>query len=302
MKLLLATDFSDTATRASEIAIALAKRVGDELVLLHVSAPPTHMPQELATDARTFEHALRERARVDLRAAADEARAQGVAVVERLESGEAAEVIAAAARDLGARMIVVGSHGRRALARLVLGSVAQDTLLLADRPILVARRGATAQGFEEWIAGRRHLRVTLGIDRSRGTAAAVSWLRWLRELGPVDVRLVHACDPIGDAYRLGSPPGLPGAGEPEAAIERDLRAFVGDLPGQGAVTFHLATTVGRPGGAVAEDAETSGADLLVLGTNQRARLPRIWLGATAELALRHARMPVVVVPAAQATA
>jgi nucleotide-binding universal stress UspA family protein len=298
MKLLLATDFSEAATSAGAIAFALARRGGDTVVLLHVAESPTRTPLELAADARTFEHALRERARADLRATADAANAQAVQVIERLETGEPAPVIASTARDLAARMIVLGTHGRRAIGRFLLGSVAHDTFLLADRPLLVARRGADATAFNAWAAGRRRLRVTVGIDRSAGTVAALAWLRWLRALGPADVRLVNVCDPVLEAFRLGPRPGLRGDETPEAIVERDLRAFVGEFPGGGAVTLHLHQSVGRPGEVVAQDAENTGADLLVLGTNPRR--PRLWLGSTAELALRCSRLPVLLVPAPQA--
>jgi nucleotide-binding universal stress UspA family protein len=305
-KILLATDFSETAAQAAETAAQIARRAGDTLVLLHVAEPPTTSIMEIAADARSFEAAMRERARGELRALAARLQARGVAVDERLEAGDAAEVIASTAAQIDARLIVLGSHGRRALSRLLLGSVAQGTLLLADRPLLVARRGSAPEGFAAWAAGERPLSVVFALDRSPGSAAAVACLRDLRKLGPVDVRFVHVFDSLLEAFRRGLDTT---AARPDvaAALVEELRDFVGALPGEGAVSFDLRDYAGRPAELVASEEETAHADLLVVGTHQRTRVRRIWLGSTAELALRAASIPVLCVPAvrsagAQATA
>jgi nucleotide-binding universal stress UspA family protein len=297
MNTILATDFTETATRASEIALALAKRAGDRLVVMHVCEPPSTAPQELATDVRVFEQVEREKAHAGLRVCADAARAQGVTTIERLETGDPPQLIAAAAKALDARLIVLGSHGRRRVTRLLLGSVAHETLLLADRPILVARRGGRPVAFEQWAADSRPLRVTLAMDRSPASLAAAAWVRDLRAIGPIDLRLIHVYDPLVEAVRLGFGLGEYVRGDLESALEQDLRALASETLGQTGMTLNLRTGAGRPGEAIARDADEAGADLLVLGTHQRTRVQRIWLGSTAELALRHARVPVVCVPA-----
>jgi nucleotide-binding universal stress UspA family protein len=290
-KILLATDFSEAARRAGEVAVALAKRAGDALVLLHVAEPLLHVP---AIHASALEEALAERALSELQAVSDELRAGGMAVEERLAKGDPPELIAAVAKEVGARMIVLGTSGRRAVARLLLGSVAQHALLHADRTVLVAREGPEPVGLREWSSGARPLRVTLAIDRSRGSSSALAWVRWLREIGPADLRLVHVYDPVVEGARLGRSSARASL---EAALEEELRGFVREVPGTGQVSFALRASPGRPGEVVAREAEASGADLLVVGTHQRSRVRRIWLGSTAELALRAARVPVVCVPA-----
>jgi nucleotide-binding universal stress UspA family protein len=296
MKLIVATDFSETAARASAAAAGIARRAGDSVVLLHVSEPPTRNLQELTADVRAWEQALREKDREDLQLQAGELRARGVAVDERREAGHPPEVIAALAKETDARLIVLGSHGRRLVTRLLLGSVAQETLLRSDRPVLVVRPGAVSDGLARWADADRPLRVTLAIDCSPASTAAAAWTAWLRSIGPVELRLVHAYEPLGEALRLGLRVS-DDRRELEAALERELRSFLGELAGAGTLSLVLRGSGARPGEVVAEEARAAGADLLVLGTHQRTRVQRIWLGSTAELALRHAELPVVCVPA-----
>ena len=296
MKILVATDFSETAARAAALALAFARRAGDSLVLLHVSEPPSSRLEALATDARRWEHSLREKDRADLRAAADQARAQGVAVEERLELGVPSQVAAAVAKEMGARLIVIGSHGRSPMRWFLLGSVAQETLLVADRPVVVVRRGSRPEGVTAWATEDRPLRVTFAIDRSPGTAAAADWLRWLRQIGPVDVRLLHVFEPLSEALRLGLSATREDQSDLHAILERELRVFVGELPGPGSTSLILHAAAGRPGQAVAREAGAADTDLLRVGTHHRTRVQQMWLGSTAELALRHAEVPMVCVP------
>jgi nucleotide-binding universal stress UspA family protein len=297
-RILLATDFSEPAARAAQLAEAMARRTGHHLVLLHVAAAPTDRPLELAADARAFEAALRERARDELAALASGMRARDLLVEERLEVGDPAEVIAAVAREVNAGLVVLGNHGRRALARLVLGSVARGTLSLTDRPVLVARADCTGEALVEWASGRRALRVVVGVDRSPGSAAALAWVGWLRGVGRVDVRVVHAYNTVLETLRLGLRPAAEVTGDLSSTLERELRTLVGSLPGEGLVSLVLRDDDDRRAAEVlAREASQSEADLLVVGVHARTRLQRMWLGATGELLLRAAPVPVVCVPA-----
>jgi nucleotide-binding universal stress UspA family protein len=229
-------------------------------------------------------------------------RARGIAVDERLEEGDPPEVISSVSEEVGARMIALGSHGRRGLARLLLGSVVHQTLLRTDRPVLVARSGPAPAAFDEWAAGGRPLRVLAAVDRSPASAALAAWVRWLRTIGPVDLRMMFVYEPLIEAYRLFLRGGEDRPAEVERSLERELRASIGDFPDPGAVSLTLRASTERPAEVVAQEADATRADLLVLGTHQRTPAQRIWLGSTAELALRAARVPVLCVPAASRAA
>jgi nucleotide-binding universal stress UspA family protein len=142
------TDFSETAQAAEAQAIAMARMLGAELVVLHVVVEGMlygETPFGRAELERIYE-AQREWAHraVDERVTA--ARATGVAVRGIVRAGVPAEEIVRTAEAEGAAMIVMGTHGRGGVQRLMLGSVADRVLRTATCPILVVRAaGAVAR-------------------------------------------------------------------------------------------------------------------------------------------------------------
>jgi nucleotide-binding universal stress UspA family protein len=304
MKILLATDLSETAVTASEeIAASIARRSGQGIVLLHVYEPPPRLIAQAVVDRSAFEHSLVERSRADLDGLAKRMRARGLPAEPRLEQGDAPKVIADVARAVGAGLIVVGSHGRRGLERLLLGSVAHRTLLLADRPVLVVRGVEPPPAVREWALGRRPLRVTLAVDRSPASGAAAEWVERLGQAGDLEVRLLHVFSPFLEALQLGLQHKADEAqSEVEVRLEKDLRAFLGPFLDVRKMPFTMRASTVPAGEAVATEADPGATDLLVVGTSQRRGLRRLWLGSTAELALRRARVPFVGVPAVSSKA
>jgi len=133
-KILCGTDFSQQAERAARAAAALARRFGDGIVLAHVLEPQTTNILELAEDVRIYEHGVRETIEKALEKAAAPLRSLGVEVETVPLSGHPHDALTARARELGARMIVVGSHGRHAPWRWFVGSAADRCVRSATLP------------------------------------------------------------------------------------------------------------------------------------------------------------------------
>jgi nucleotide-binding universal stress UspA family protein len=129
------TDFSPQSTPAFQVACALARDYVARLVLLHVH-PPDMMYGEgyvLPPDPEVVRAELQERLN-GLRPPDPAVR------VERLLSeGDAARQILHTARDVGADVIVLGTHGRTGLGRLLMGSVAEAVLRQATCPVLAVK-------------------------------------------------------------------------------------------------------------------------------------------------------------------
>jgi nucleotide-binding universal stress UspA family protein len=139
------TDFSETAQAAEAQAIAMARTLGAELLILHVAVEGMLYGETAfgrAELARLYE-AQREWARraVDERVVA--ARAAGVAARGIVCVGVPAQEIVRAAEAEDAAMIVMGTHGRGGFQRLMLGSVADRVLRTASCPVLTIRGGET---------------------------------------------------------------------------------------------------------------------------------------------------------------
>jgi nucleotide-binding universal stress UspA family protein len=140
-KILVATDFSPCARAALDAAVELAAPLQASILLLHVYAVPTEVLPDgsiLSLDGLAVERI--ERA-LDDELCDERRRAQrrGVAIAVEHADGQPAEVILRRAAEEHIDLIVAGTHGRRGLKRLVLGSVAERVLRTASCPVLVVR-------------------------------------------------------------------------------------------------------------------------------------------------------------------
>lgn len=135
--ILFATDFSPQSDRAYRFARALARDTGARLVAVHVIAPPpfvTYREVERATEAA-------DGYRDEL-----EARLRALSADCQLREGDPAAEILAAADEVGSDVIVMGTHGRTGMARVLLGSVAEAVLRRAPCPVLTVKEPAGEAG------------------------------------------------------------------------------------------------------------------------------------------------------------
>jgi nucleotide-binding universal stress UspA family protein len=135
-RILVATDFSETAKLALDYAIAIAKPLDAEIVLMHAWEIPVYaFPDGAMIPGGLFD---------GLEAASDEAlktqlkqhEKVGVKMRGALRMGPAWREIRAVAEQEHADLIVIGTHGRRGVARFVLGSVAERVVRTAPCPVL----------------------------------------------------------------------------------------------------------------------------------------------------------------------
>jgi nucleotide-binding universal stress UspA family protein len=146
------TDFSDRSQAAFGLACALARDYGARLVVLHVVTVPTVIYGEglLPTDPDELHAAAREeleRLVVSF---------PGLRVEKRLGAGDAAEEILSIACAEHADLIVMGTHGRTGLERLLMGSVAEQVVRQAACPVVTVKapfRGAAPAGTDREEAG-----------------------------------------------------------------------------------------------------------------------------------------------------
>jgi nucleotide-binding universal stress UspA family protein len=131
------TDFTQNSDCAFQMACALARDYGAKLVILHVYPTPVvpavssgvfPVPMEVPREKLLGE--LQEIKPPD----------PSVAVERALVEGEPAYEILRAAEEFDADLIVMGTHGRGGLTRLVMGSVAEDVTRKAKCPVLTVRK------------------------------------------------------------------------------------------------------------------------------------------------------------------
>ena len=146
--ILLATDGSPYAARAADQAIELALAAGWPLHVVTVWEISTWELGLAKVPVPELGGAEREHAEDALAAAVEKAEAAGLTPKGTLRHGDPVEQICAAADEVGAGLVVIGSHGWNALKRLVLGSVSTSVLHNASCPVLVVR-GETAEAAVE---------------------------------------------------------------------------------------------------------------------------------------------------------
>lgn len=150
-----ATDLSPASLTAAERAVALAEQLDAELTLVHVYYPPPARPDQLTAlgkDAETYREEIlgreRERARAWIAPLAPiSGRPIHVAILGAAAGDDLARMVVNFAEGRAYDVLVIGTHARSGLGRLVLGSVAEHIIRLARVPVLVVHPGAA--GAEE---------------------------------------------------------------------------------------------------------------------------------------------------------
>jgi nucleotide-binding universal stress UspA family protein/predicted phosphoribosyltransferase len=199
--ILVAVDFHAASLRAVAYATRLARSMGAQLTVLHAfdvvsnayptDLPPAALPAELR------------------RAAERNLAAMVLAISERhvparsiLRDGMPAKEIVDVARDVEADLIVVGTHGRRGLRRLVLGSVAEQVVRRSAVPVITihdwhfeSRAHATRLLLRKVEPLRGEFDVTVAITRG-AVPIAIELARELRT--PLDVLMVEPISADGE--------------------------------------------------------------------------------------------------------
>jgi nucleotide-binding universal stress UspA family protein len=134
--ILVATDFSPTSQFALEYAAAQAKMAGAKLLLLHVFELPSLDAGEGMMYAGIEDGSAAEAER---KLQALTVGVPDIAVERRLVKGEPSAEILRVAKDEAASQIVVGTHGRSGLLRVLMGSVAERVLRGASCPVVTIK-------------------------------------------------------------------------------------------------------------------------------------------------------------------
>lgn len=145
-KLLVPVDGSEPANAAVELAVDIARSQGGTVVFCHVVdiVPLIAIGGSTTMDPTVIVESQRELGEQYLASAAERARAAGLDPRTALVEGETVQSILDLARREEADAIVMGSHGRGGIARMVLGSKTEGVLRRAPVPVMVAPTAAAA--------------------------------------------------------------------------------------------------------------------------------------------------------------
>jgi nucleotide-binding universal stress UspA family protein len=286
-------DFSGEADRAAIEAREIARHLHDELVLVHAASRQELGDFLTLTGAASVEWTLeRERQAVhrvnhmlgDMR---ERISSDGVTIRQALIQGDADSALGDAANEIGAEMIVVGTHGRTGVAWALLGSVSEKIIRAAEVDVVIARDPEPPRG------GYRRIMVATDFSPSAARAyqralalaapdAVIEVVHFFR--GRPDTGIEKAAESIGIALE-------------RERLERTLAAgqsLIGErcLPGQPWVRFYAVEQA--PVDGITHWLASEPFDLVALGSHGRRGVRRFILGSVSEAIARRAPCSVLV--------
>jgi nucleotide-binding universal stress UspA family protein len=278
-KILVATDFSAPSRVALRSAMGLADQMGATVEVVHVVE---RLPQRTRLlvgsfgDAGVQAERIR-RADAHLQRLLRRIRTAGVAVEGEVRYGRPWEEILDAARETGAEVVCIGNSGHSRLQRLLLGSTAERVVRQSTVPVLVTSRKVL----------RSIDRVLLPVDLSQGAAGAARFAA-RRFPGKVQVHGLYVVPP---------PPPIPeffGYPVDAVVLKREIRSILRDA---GIVRPTVEVVVFEdPAETILRYVRRRGVDVILISTHGRAGLEHLMLGSVAEKVIRHADVPVLVLP------
>jgi nucleotide-binding universal stress UspA family protein len=294
-QILCATDLSPASEAAWEEAQLLARVLGAELLLLHVIPPlpiplegyfPPSLYQELTEGAEREAHA-------GLGAWVAKLADPSVKLRSRVTAGPVALRILEVAREEGSDLVVLGTHGRTGVERVLLGSVADRVVRASPRPVVTVRPQPAARP-------PRVGQILYATDFSPTARAAWPWVVALAEPTGAGVDILHVVPPpVADRHL---PPELIArmAGlleeHGQAEAERFLQQWERTAPGRlSRDRLRVRTGRGVVEEQIAQWARARDADLIVMGTHGWSGLLRWMLGSVAHRVLQTAPCPVLTV-------
>lgn len=206
----------------------------------------------------------------------------------RVAYPSAAEGILQYAEEHDMNLIVLGTHGRRGVRRLVLGSVAEEVVRRAPRPVVTVGRGANPP---EMLKGG-HLLIP--VDFSEYQARLLAHAREIALVYGMRVTLLHVVETTGvpDVYGLSSE-----APEPDERTDRTKTMLEKEASNLREHDLEVGVKVrnGYPAAETLDVAEELDVDFLAIATHGRRGLDRVLMGSVAEKVIRQAPCPVFTV-------
>ncbi len=207
-------------------------------------------------------------------------------VRREVRCGDPGMTICEMAKDLASPLIIVPSHGRKGLPRILLGSVAERVIRHADCSVLIIRRdGTEGESTADWLPRRR---VVVPIDMSDSSLTAIETASQLVD-NAAHVHVVNVVYQMSDSLATGSL--AVSLDDLEENRSECLKRYL-SKHGWDAVNSHVMS--GEPGMTLAEYADDTKADLVVMPSHGFHGFNRLLLGSTTERVLRHTKAPVLV--------
>lgn len=289
------TDFSERSEAALPHALWFAEEFGADLQLLHAvvlhAADPAN-PERAFPDLDGAYREIEAWAAKRMERATREIEHPEVRVERFQERGiSAAPVILDHVEDHGVDLVVMGTHGRRGVRRMLLGSVAEEVLRSCPCPVLTVRPGHDG-------IGEPPERILAPLDFSENADAGLRWAGGLAERTGAELVVLHVINepayPEPYFAQAANLRALARAARDEVpeALQRRVAEVLGE---EAATAAKIHMRAGPPAPTIAEFVEEREVGMVVMSSHGRTGVERVFLGSVAEGVVRRAPAPVLVV-------
>jgi nucleotide-binding universal stress UspA family protein len=282
-KILCPVDFFPASLNALTYATALAANYDAKLKLLHVVTPVGPLAEGLLVTATDVIESMKKASARQLAKTVAKVKAAGIAVESEVRIGNVHGEIKRAIQTFKPDLIAMGTHGRRGVERWFMGSATER--LLRHTPVPLFTTSTTKKPRRDAFLFRRILVAT---DFSDGTADALNYAFSIAQENEAAVTLLHVIEaPLDTAFEFRE--------KLISETENNLSKLV---PPEADSWCDIRTRIktGTPHRVILKILEKEKFDLLVLNIHGKGMLERVLLGSTAELVVRAARSPVMLIP------
>ena len=295
-KILFPTDFSKCAEQALAHAVFLAEKYGAEIHVLHVITifedQPSVVSNEIA-ETKEMVRKLEDIAEKQLNKIVDSHSADDIKITTEVKrSLSAAPAILEYASENKIDLIVMGTHGRRGLGHLLLGSAAEEVIRLAPCPVFTIRE------LKEPKPVMQVNNILVPIDFSNYSEKALAYASEIAQSYNAQLQLLHiieetmhpAFSVTGKSSIFDLIPGI--KDDSKKRTEKMLNKFVSDK-----VKSKVFIQGGRAANDIIKFAKENSTDLIVIATHGLTGLEHMLLGSVTEKVVRMAHCPVFTVKA-----
>jgi nucleotide-binding universal stress UspA family protein len=292
-KILVPVDFSEPSKKAVTYGLTLAGQFKAKLILAHIVPGGSALPYAFPTDTFGLEKAQEEMARREIQDLVGPEYRGRFDIQTLVKTGTIDEELLGIVKDEAVDLVVIGTHGRRKLSRLFIGSVAEHILRKVPVPVLTV-----AHVDEKHTIGLVSLqRVLYATDLSESSDTGLKCAIELARTAGAQLTVLHVV-----YYRdrkLWAPDSIPGFEEEQNTLVQEIRKKIADavvLDSQQAAQIEALVVEGKPFEKILEVAQERGVDIIVLNLQSKSMVERALIGSTAERVVRLAPIPVLSIP------
>ncbi len=295
-KILVPTDFSDFSHEALRYACAFGKNSGATIECVHVvdmtflGAGGPGSVYASAADVDRSTKALRTKAQKEIEHFVRKEHLLGIEVKAHLREGVAADEIVKMADEIGADLIVIPTHGRSGLDRLVFGSTCEKVLRTAKIPVLAIKAGEPDRVGKDLTLQLK--RILCPIDFSTFSEASIPVARSLAKMFNATVILAHIVDTRFDYPEWSAEVAMNNSQHLLNAAKEHVERLAKGIT---EVKVEVHVSCGVPSRTLVDLTADGKADLVIMPTHGRKGLAHVLLGSVTERVARGAHCPVLTV-------